>query len=79
MAAVLAALILAGGMIGSVWVYATLPPPRWQGFRVADSVVGVVEETTGDVVVCTVGSHPAGCVRLGSATLPVTTNSPKEK
>jgi hypothetical protein len=79
MAAVLAALILAGGMVGSVWLYANLPPPRWQGFRVADTIVGAIEETTGDVVVCTVGSQPAGCVRVGSASLPVATRSPKEK
>jgi hypothetical protein len=77
MGAVLAALILAGGIFGSVWLYSTQPPPRWQGFRVADTIVGAVEETTGDVVVCTIGSEPAGCVRLGSASLPITTKSPK--
>jgi hypothetical protein len=78
MGAVLAALILAGGMVGSVWLYANQPAPRWQGFRVADTIVGAVEETTGDVVVCTIGSQPAGCVRLGSATLPMT-KWPKEQ
>ena len=75
MAAVLAALILAGGLVGSVWVYATLPPPRWQGFRLSDTSVGALEQSTGDVVVCTVGS---GCVRVGSASIPVSTKPAKD-
>src|SRR5262245_5797873 len=76
MGALLAALIIAGGMVGSVWMYANLPPPRWHGFRVTDTSVGVVEETTGDVMLCTVGS---GCVRVGSATIPISTKAAKEK
>lgn len=75
---VLAALILAGGIVASVWMYTTSPPARWHGFRVADTIVGAVEETTGDVVVCTVGSQPAGCARLGSATMPTAPKAAKE-
>jgi hypothetical protein len=80
MANLMAALILAGGMVASVWAYGNLPPgSRWHGFRVADTIVGAVEEATGDVVVCTVGSQPTGCVRLGSATMPTTPKAAKEE
>lgn len=71
MANVLAALLLAAGIVGGVWINSQLGS-RWQALRGPDDIVYLVEERSGAVVGCGVAEKFVGCFRIGGPATAVT-------